>query len=302
MYFIVSITKFAKVTINKIIKKLLIAGGMNNLPDFLIIGAQKAGTVPLLRYLQQHPELIGANKEIGFFSTNNYYNGIKWYKKQLPIRIDKKKLIFEKTPEYIYYPETPKRIQKNNKNIKLILIIRNPVKRAFSGWNHYKKYYYSWENYSKEKLMKRVNRNLGFEKSKHMIDFLNEPEYKDFYECIIEEIELINKDIFRYFPSFVRRGIYYEQIKNYMKYFDKKQILIIESSDLRNKKEEVLNNVTDFLEISSFDFSNINLKEIHKSNYKGSKIDEKSEKILKEFYKPYNEKLFEIIGKKYKWN
>jgi len=302
MYSIASMTKYVKKLTKKITKRLLIAGGMDNLPDFLIIGAQKAGTVALLRYLRQHPEVIGADKEIGFFSTNNYYKGIKWYKRQLPIIFGRKKLVFEKTPEYIYYPDAPERIREYSKNIKLILLLRNPIQRAFSGWNHYQKYYYSWDNYSKEKLINRININLGVEYGKHMVDFLNEPVYKDFYDCVKEEIDLINKDIFRYEPGFVRRGIYYNQIKNYLKYFDKKQLLIIESSEMRNKKEEVLNNVTDLLGISAFDFSKIDLKDAHKSKYKGNKIDEKSEKFLKKFYKPYNEKLFNLIGKKYEWD
>jgi len=302
MYSIASMTKYVKKLIKKSTKRILIAGGMDNLPDFLIIGAQKAGTVALLRYLQQHPDVTGADKEIGFFSTNKYYRGIKWYKQQLPITFGKKKLIFEKTPEYIYYPDTPKRIRGYSKDIKLILLLRNPIQRAFSGWNHYQKYYYSWDNYSKEKLINGIKTNFGYEKGKYFIDFLNEPVYKDFYDCVKEEIDLINKGIFRYGPSFVRRGIYYDQIKNYLKYFDKKQLLIIESSELRNEREEVLNNVTDFLGISAFVFSKIDLKDAHKSKYKGNKIDEKSEKILKKFYKPYNEKLFNLIGKKYEWD
>ena len=104
------------------IKIPLIQVGMNNLPDFLIIGAQKAGTVALSNYLNHHPKVIGATKEIGFFCTNNYYKGINWYKKKLPLRFDKNKLIFEKTPEYIYYPETAKRIYDYKKDISLYLI------------------------------------------------------------------------------------------------------------------------------------------------------------------------------------
>ena len=46
-------------------------------------------------------------------------------------------------------------------------------------------------------------------------------------------------------------------------------------------------------------FSKLNLKDVHKSEYKGNRIDEKSKEILKDFYKPFNEKLFRLIGKKY---
>jgi hypothetical protein len=289
--------------INKILNKFFIILGFDNLPDFLIIGAQKAGTVALSNYLKQHPGIIGADKEIGFFSTNKFYKGINWYKNQLPIRINKNKIIFEKTPEYIYYPESPKRMKKILKNdVKFILILRNPIERAFSGWNHYKKYYYSWDNYTKENLINRLNQNLGSEKGKYMLKFLNDPEYKNFHDSIKDEIKFIKAGVFTYEPSFVRRGLYFEQIENYLKYFDKNQLLIIESSELKNNKQKVLNEVTDFLGVSSFDFSNIDLKDIHKSKYKGKSIDENSRKVLRDFYKPYNEKLFNLIGKKYNWD
>lgn len=284
------------------IKTASINLGINNLPDFLIIGAQKAGTVALSNYLNRHPKVIGASIETGFFSTNNYYKGFNWYKKKLPMRFDKNKLIFEKTPEYIYFPETPKRIYDYKKDIKLLLMIRNPVERAFSGWNHYRKYYFSENGYSKVDLIRIVNENLGDEKGKDLLELLDESEYRDFETCVKEEIQLIKKDVFRYDPSFVRRGLYYEQIMNYLEYFDREQILILESSELRNNKEEVLNSVTKFLKIPSFDFSELDLDDTHKSKYKGKIIDAESEKILKEFYRSYNEKLFNLIGKKYNWD
>ena len=100
----------------------------------------------------------------------------------------------------------------------------------------------------------------------------------------------------------MRRGIYCEQILNFLKYFDRKQLLVIESSELRKNKVDNLNNVTDFLGISSFDFSNIDLKDVHKSKYTGDKINSVSKKILKDFYRPYNKKLFNLIGQSYKWD
>ena len=294
--------KVIKNVILNVIKKVLVSLGLNNLPDFLIIGAQKSGTVALSFYLNQHPKILGVKNEIYFFNTNNYLRGINWYKKKLPLRLKSNKLIFEKTPGYCYYPESAERIYNFKKNIKLILVIRNPIKRAFSGWNHYKKYYHSENNFSKEKLINDYNNLLGKEKAKDMVDFLSASEYKNFNDCINEEIDIIRKNIFRYDPSFVRRGLYFEQIQHYLNYFDKKQLLIIESSELKNKKEEVLNQVTEFLGIPYFDFSKIDLKDAHRSDYKKDKIDDNSYKILKDFYKPYNEKLFDLIGTKYNWD
>lgn len=292
--------KIIKPKVSIIMKYGLLLFGMNNLPDFLIIGSQKAGTQALLTYLNQHPSLIGARKSLYFFNTNYYNNGLSWYKRQLPIRRMNNK-IFEKTASYSYYPETPKRIHDFNKNMKLILIMRDPVKRAFSGWNHYRKYYNSENSYNKEDLIRTLICHLGQEKAKPMIDFLNESEYKSFNHSIKEEIEAINNGKFIYNPSFVRRGIYHEQVSNYLQYFEREQILLLESSELRNDKERVLNELTEFLEIPPFDFSKLDLKDQHMSNYRSNVMDQESREILKKFYEPYNEKLYDLIGKRYDW-
>lgn len=281
-------------------KKALLLFGMDNLPDFLIIGSQKAGTKALLTYLNQHPSVIGAGKELNFFNSNNYLKGEKWYKNRLPIKGKGKKL-FEKTPGYCYYPETPKRIHDFNKDMKLILVMRDPVDRAFSGWNHYRKYYNSKKGYEKETLIRSMIDHLGEEKAQPMIDFLNEDSYRSFDRSIKEEIEAIENGFFIYNPSFVRRGIYHEQIENFWKYFNKDQLLLIESSELRSEKKRVLTELSDFLQIPPFDFSRIDLRDQHKSNYGSNVIDDESRQLLKNFYEPYNEKLYELIGKRYDW-
>ena len=62
--------------------KILRYFSKGGLPDFLIVGAQKAGTTSMFHYLNQHPQIIGAyNKEVGFFSRDeNYKKGNKWYR------------------------------------------------------------------------------------------------------------------------------------------------------------------------------------------------------------------------------
>lgn len=296
-----NLSRVVKKSIVYRLKIPLLYMGMNNLPNFLIIGSQKAGTVALLRYLCQHPQIIGRDKEIRFFSTKNYNKGINWYKKQLPIRLKKDTLVFEKTPEYFFDPKTPERIYRFNKNIKMILLVRDPVKRAYSSWNHYRKYYYSERGFKKERLIKIIKNEYDICEMKDMLEFLNKTTYPSFKQSIEEEIELINKKIFRYAPSFVRQGIYYEPLKRYLKYFEKSQLLVLESKELKSEKKETLTKITKFLKILPFDFSDIQLNDYHKSDYKGDSISNEMIIKLKNFYQPYNEKFFDIIGKRYNW-
>lgn len=283
------------------IKKMLISLGMDNSPDFLIIGAQKAGTVSLKYYLDQHPLLRSARKEVSFFSNNNYFKGLDYYRQFFPIRFSRKYKIFEKTPEYIFIPETAERIHKFNENIKLILLLRNPVDRAYSEWNHFIKYYNRTDGHDKDRLIVGLIEKYGSDGSMKMREFLNADMYMNFNDYINEEISSIKRGEFRYAPSFVRRGMYAEQIKNYYRFFPKEQLLIIESSELKKNKLETLDIITDFLEIPRFDFKSVDLKDAHRSEYGGKRMDEVSRDILREFYDPYNEDLFRLLGKRYDW-
>jgi hypothetical protein len=271
------------------------------LPSFLIIGAQKAGTVALVNYLRKHPLLSSPRKEVNYFNTNNYKLGLDWYSKQFNPSL-KKTFYFEKTPEYIYYPEAPERIKKFNPDIKMIAILREPVERAFSGWNHYKKYFFNEPNYSKELLIKRLLLSESIDQHKPMVDFLNRRKYPEFEEIVEEEMDLINNNIFQYNPSFVRRGIYSEQIGRYYRYFDKSQLLILDSNELIQNPNKTMNQVYNFLEVTDYVSYSDSYSIEHSSEYKGKRIEEKVKKRLKEFYKPYNEKLFELINKQYNWD
>jgi hypothetical protein len=104
----------------------------NNLPDFIGLGARKAGTTWLHTQLQAHPDICMAEeKEVHFFTTDK---PIEWYKSRFN-KCPAKTLKGEITPEYILgFNNIPIRIKKALPNVKLFLIARNPTERAFSQW------------------------------------------------------------------------------------------------------------------------------------------------------------------------
>ena len=103
-------------------------------PTFLCIGVQKAGTSSLIKYLNSHPDIYMYPKECHFFDKNQLTNdSILQYETQF--KTDKL-IIGEKTPSYCVSQETIDKIYKYNPNIKLILILREPVSRAYSAYNH----------------------------------------------------------------------------------------------------------------------------------------------------------------------
>src|ERR1041384_7789414 len=113
------------------------------LPDFIIIGAQKAGTSSLFFYLAQHPQLVGSFiKEVHFFDggmkpgIDNFAKGEPWYRAHFPLRKDlgPTHKTFEASPCYIFNPLAPIRIHDLLPDVKIVALLRNPVDRAISQY------------------------------------------------------------------------------------------------------------------------------------------------------------------------
>src|SRR5207248_4207503 len=104
-------------------------------PDFLVVGAQRSGTTSLFRYLAAHPA-VGApvRKEIQYF-TLHYQRGDGWYRTHFPMT-GRQRVTFEATPYYLFHPAAPQRAASSVPHAKVIVLLRDPVSRTFSHWQH----------------------------------------------------------------------------------------------------------------------------------------------------------------------
>ena len=104
------------------------------LPDFLVLGAQKAGTTALYTYLRRHPDLAGPSwKEVSFFDRH-WVRGVKWYRGNFPNKArTRDKLVGEASPSYVFHPLGPERVQEIVPGARLVVLVRNPVDRALFG-------------------------------------------------------------------------------------------------------------------------------------------------------------------------
>jgi hypothetical protein len=112
-------------------------------PDFLIIGAQKCGTTSLYNYLLRHPNVAPASKRsIRFFDYEpNWARGPVWYRSHFPFTpgrrpLTGRPLVGESTPAYLFHPLGGERVQKVAPHAQLIVLLRNPVDRAYSHYHH----------------------------------------------------------------------------------------------------------------------------------------------------------------------
>ena len=118
----------------------MLNAGSRPLPDFLIIGAQRCGTTSLYRYLEKHPQVIGAapSKGVHYFDVH-HERSLRWYRAHFPTRrrrerVGKGAVTGEASPYYVFHPHGPDRVRAAVPNVRLILMLRDPVVRAFSQY------------------------------------------------------------------------------------------------------------------------------------------------------------------------
>ena len=263
-----------------------LTGSIRTIPDFIIIGAQKAGTTSLYHYLTLHPEIFSAeSKEIHFFNIN-YKLGLTWYRSKFPTNVEKfsRKTLFRKkfltgeaSPYYINHPHVPRRIYETIRDVKIIAILRNPVDRAYSHF--YFNIKQKLESLSFEDALKAEESRLDGELEKMKLD----PSY--------------NSTNYRNY-SYLNRGIYVDQIKNWMSLFPKEQFLILRTEDLESQPTKVLKETFEFLDLPNFDIQDLDRKNVGK--YK--KMNEDTRKWLVEYFKPHNERLYKYLGRDFHWD
>jgi hypothetical protein len=120
----------------KISKIYEAAGEDCSFPDFLILGTMRGGTTSLYHYLQKQPQVKESTcKEIHYFD-NNYHMHSVWYRRQFhkDRNIFPEEITGEATPSYLSHPAVPKRVYELLPNVKLIVLLRDPVRRAYSNY------------------------------------------------------------------------------------------------------------------------------------------------------------------------
>lgn len=197
------------------------------LPNFMCLGAAKSGTTTLYDILRQHPDIyIPAFKEPHFFDIpENYKNGIEWYKRNY-FRNANKKIIADFTPSYFFEKEAPKRIFKNlGRDMKFLVVFRNPVDRAYSHYLHSKRDDHESENFAKS-LELEVSRLKKHENQSDYLSYLRH--------------------------SYVHQGLYAQMIDRYLQYFSLDNFLFIHFEDeLLQERELTIKRILEFLEIDS---------------------------------------------------
>jgi hypothetical protein len=162
--------------------------------------------------------------------------------------------------------------------MKLIAILRDPVERAFSAWKMYRRF--------------------------GLIDYRPEiyaprRETREFDEAVCAELEQLKIGAAPLEPGYIAHGLYYQQLQRYLDVFQRDQILVLESSELRRDPARVVVQTVAFLDLPDHEFGN-GWPLIHVGEDQ-AEIPDAARQVLRRFYRPHNESLYELLGRDFGW-
>jgi hypothetical protein len=258
---------------------------MRVLPDFIIIGAQRCGSTSLYNYLVKQQGIIpGMMKEVHFFD-HHFHKGVGWYRSFFPLTStlqnpegnhQERFITGEATPNYLFYPHAPKRVHTTLPGVKLIVLLRNPVDRAYSHYHHEVRL--GVEDLSFSEAIQREKTIIPLEKSK----VIEDQSYKSF--------------IYQNY-SYLSRGKYIEQLEIWNKYFSMKDILVLRSEDLFINPAQVIEKTSEFLGIRNYSYPDFKI--YNSLSYQD--LDPEQRKLLTAYFEPYNHRLYQFLGVNFDW-
>ncbi len=231
------------------------------LPNLFVLGAAKAGTTSIYNLLRSHPDICMSDPKEPFFFECEFEKGLKFYEDKYFSNWNGEKIIGEARHRNLYLPYVPERIHSVNPNPKLIVMLRDPVDRAYSHWWH---------------LFSRGLEDLDFEKAIQLdLERIQKGDTIEGDERVAEYCSI--EDNVKMFRTYVDSGYYTLQLRKYNSLFKKENLLILLFDDLINKPQNLLDRMTDFLDIDGLKYEELSLEE---RNVKKVKEASGSQKLI----------------------
>ena len=275
-----------------------------------MIGVRKGGTRALLDMLNLHSSIRAANFEVHFFDNDtNYHKGLNWYRyekksvnilkifsayqflnfspyhrDQMP-STNPNEIALEKSPSYFVTPSVPKRIHAMDRNVKLLLIVRDPLTRLISDYTQI--------------LHNHMEKGLVFKPFKKLALNPADGSINRNYDALL-------------------RSLYVNYMTNWLEYFPRNQIHVVNGEKLIKKPWQEIRKVEDFLELKheitrdNFFFNStkgFHCIQKHEEEHclaksKGRSHPNISSLLvhkLRTFFRPYNYKFYDIVGQDFGW-
>jgi hypothetical protein len=254
------------------------------LPNFLIIGAQKAGTTALYSYLRRHPAILGPPwKEVSFFDRH-FWRGEAWYRGHFPNKLHalsvrrrtgSEPIVGEASPSYLFHPLAPERAARLLPGLRVIALVRNPVDRALSHYNH--EVALGREPLAFEGALEQEEQRMEGE-----LDRMLDPKY-------------FSHAWWNF--TYLSRGRYAEQLERWLEFVPRERLLILPSDDLLEQPSRTYAQVLEFLGAPHLELESY--PRIFVREY--AEMDPRTRVALRDYYAEPNRRLYELVGRDLGW-
>lgn len=299
-------------------------------PEFMLIGGMKCGSTSFARYLSAHPQVkLSGPKEPHYWSWNRYPAKYQnFFVNETPILNPKSGQCVsgEFSTSSLIHPLVPRRVKANLPDLKIFILLRNPVDRAYSHFMMSKRAGLEEECTFEEIVLREIEEVPGLLEA-HERGFLAiDGDSKTCYSAIDGERIHVAKHIKGlpqrrirddldlrdfYYQSYVFRSLYFDQVSRWLNLFPRKQIMIIQSERFFESRVETMNQVAEFLGLESFEFQtaaqlgrswDASVSDTSRRPQPYDAMDTDQRKTLTRFFDPYNKKLYGLIGEDFGWS
>lgn len=249
------------------------------LPGALLIGAQKAGTTSLFRYLARHPRVRPAFPKEPDFFDKHHHRGVLWYRSHFPLRRPAAEggahVAIEASTGTICHPLAPERVQRLLPDVRLVALLRDPADRAWSHYHH---------------TVRLGREGEDFERAIR----LEEARLRDFRRRFARDPSHYDKAFNHY--TYLSRGHYARQLRPWLERFGRERLLVLTTEGLRRDPRGTVRRVLRFLGLEPEALPEGPFQVHNRGTNKVGPMPAATRALLTEHYRPHRRELRELLG------
>lgn len=247
-------------------------------PDFIVVGAQRSGTTSLFRLLAAHPLVRRPTqvKGVGYFDLK-YDRGMRWYQSHFPLRRRGSGLLaFESSGYYLFHPLAARRIAESLPDVKVVVVVRDPVERAYSAHGHERRRGFEDLDFE-EALASEEERLAG------AAEQLTRDPHSENYE--------------HRHHGYLARSRYHEQIERYIAALGRERVFIVDAGRMFADPGSELEPLEEWLGLPES-----TMPPLERWNAGASaSLDPRLQGRLRGYFEPFDRQLAELMGRTPSW-
>ncbi len=247
-------------------------------PEVVVVGAQRCGTTTLFRLLSDHPDVMrpSFSKGIGFFDLE-YRRGMRWYRAHFPLRRPAwlfgrraRRLTFESSGYYCYHPLAAERIARDLPGVRVVMLVRDPVERAWSAYKHERAR--GFEDLDFEEALDREPERLSGEVER----LRTEPGYRSFEHR---------------HHSYLARGRYFEQVTRLQAALGSDRVRVVDAGRFFEDPAAEFTELTEWLGLPGHPPESVD-----RWNARPGDLEPALRRRLEEYFAPHDRALAGLVG------